>query len=103
MAIRKARVNDLVRSFTFAVRRKLQTGREWPFPILGKQWENAMRPLQLDCLVPFTAWAYATTGNYIIANRHIVLLAAYMRDLSEDEQEYAASLMYKYYLPGVTS
>lgn len=95
--MRKAKVNDIVRSFVYAVR----TRSDWPFPILGRNWENAMQPLRAASLVPFAAFAYAETRNYIVTNRQVILVASYLRDLAELEQDYAASLMIRYYLPGV--
>lgn len=92
--MRKAKVNDIVRSFVFGVRRQ----DSWPFPILGRQWENAMQPIENQILVPFASFAYAHTANYLIANRNLILLASFLRDLSPAEQAYAASLMYKFYI-----
>ena len=92
--MRKAKVNDIVRSFVFGVR----TRAAWPFPILGHQWENAMLPIRASYLAPFAAFAYAMNANYLLANRQLILLASFMRDLSLEEQAYAASLMNKFYL-----
>lgn len=98
--MRRPKVNDVVRSFVFGVRRNLPTSSEWPFPILGWQWENAMRPIKASVLVPFAAFAYSEQRNYIIANRQIIQLCVFLRDLAPEEQEYAAELMRRYYVDG---
>ena len=101
--MRKALVNDIVRSFTYAVRTSnLREPGAFCFVILGKPSEMSWGQIHAQALAPFTSWAYAMLANYVVANRLIVLLASYLRMLSEAEQLYAAQLMQRYYLPGVS-
>lgn len=92
--MRKARVSDVVISFVYG----LKTGEAWPFPLLGRQWEASSQQVKASALAAFTCFAYTNERNYILADRHIVLAASHLRDFSEAEQDYAASLLITYHI-----
>lgn len=94
--MRKALVNDVVHSFCYAVR----TGRAWPVVILQQRFEVSLATYPAQDLVPFACYAYCKQRNYLLANRQIVLLSSWLRVLTAEERNYAATLMEKYY--GIT-
>ena len=97
--IRKALVNEVVRAFTYQVRTKSQ----WPSLLFGNPVAPAgAAKLASHALVPFVAWAYAQQGNYILANRSIILLASWLRTFNPAEVKYAKQLLEKYYGPVCT-
>lgn len=94
MSIRKALVNDIVHSFCYAIR----SNKQWPVVILGNKYETTTaHSFPLQALIPFTNYAYSKQRNYILANRHIILIASWLRAFSTEEQQYAVTLMQKYY------
>jgi hypothetical protein len=92
--LRKPLVSDLIHSFCYACRHK----SIWPFVVFGN--ENAAIGMGLGKtgdLAPFITYALNVQPNYVLAMRQIVLLASRLRNLSVEEQQYAAELMEKYY------
>jgi len=97
--LRKPLVNDIVRSFCWAIRQRTHSGRNWPFPVFGhKLPEPSLADIHQPAFAQFVAWAYCTERNYIICNRHIIFLAGFFRNFSVEEAEYATHLLNTYYV-----
>lgn len=100
--MRKAKVNELVRSFAYVVRTNCRS-HLWPWPIFEAPSGFTTHPVHAAVLVPFVSFAYSRQSNYILAGRNIALVCSYLRDLSSEEQFYAASLMLRFYVGDLTN
>jgi len=98
--MRRALVNDIVRSFAYACRSK-SDDVEWPAPIFHEILPEAQAPLTsfnaIHLIYP-AAFAFAEQPNYILANRIIIRFAIWFRALSIDERNYAIQLLKDYYV-----
>ena len=92
--MRKALVNEIVRSFTYSLTRQ----GVWPFPIFGfKSCPVGSIALESTKVLPFILYAASKEANYFSFNRAVVEIAMWLRSFSIEEQDYALYLLAKYY------
>lgn len=93
--MRRALVNDVVHSFCYVSR---HSDTDWPCVIFSNKVPAIGNSGDLpEDLTPFVSYALSKNKNYIKATRTIVLMMAWLRTFSAEEQSYAVSLLERYY------
>jgi hypothetical protein len=96
--MRKALVNEVIHSFCYGCR-NLSHESYWPAIVFGNKTPSKYLGAVPNCnLVPFVAYAFTKQENYIIANRHVILLATWLNSFTDEEQTYALYILNKYYV-----
>ena len=96
--LRKALVNDVLRSLAFCVR----TGeRRMLFPMLGyntPSLDYMRRPLSPELLSSFVCWAFSVQQDERVVVRNTTMLRYWCSVFSPEEHVYIIDLIQRYYV-----
>jgi len=96
--LRKALVNDMLRSLAYCVR----TGeRRMLFPMLGfnvPSLDYMRRPVEPSLLADFAVWAFSVQNDERIVCRNLTMLRWWLSIFSPAERTYIQTLIQTYYV-----